>query len=221
MASSQGKRADREPRKAPKEFFENERAILPPIEWKLRGRWSSMDDHDRAQQDRVDSLVAEGTRALMASTLTREELAAACARAEVHGAIAVDELRNGRLIFGAMMSDFTGTLSALRETGDIEAAKVRLSEAKQTFAFDKVLGLAAAASASAAARKAALAKHAKPSAKSRAKQAAFELFQTWEQHPLQYPSVAAFARSVLDKYPDELTSQPVIEGWVRQWRKPD
>ena len=220
MASSERARGPREPLKNPKEFFENQRAILPlPLKFRVSGSWSSIEDLDRAGEAHVDLLIERGTRTLIASSLTRDDLAAACARAEIHGAIAVDELRNGRAIFAMMMKDFETTMAALKETGDIEAAREKLYESVATFAFDRMLGLAAAASASASARKAAIAKHAKPSPKGLAKQAAFELFQSWQKSPRQYASTAAFARAVLDKYPDELCSQPVIEGWVRQWRK--
>lgn len=40
----------------------------------------------------------------------------------------------------------------------------------------------------------------------------------WQQNPCEYPSVAAFAKGMLDKHPDELKSQPVVERWVRGWR---
>lgn len=41
----------------------------------------------------------------------------------------------------------------------------------------------------------------------------------WQADPTMYPTAAAFARAMLDKYPDHLTSQPVIEKWVREWRE--
>lgn len=45
-----------------------------------------------------------------------------------------------------------------------------------------------------------------------------EWWERWQREPDLYRSVAAFARAMLDKYPDSLTSQPVIEQWVRDWR---
>lgn len=45
-----------------------------------------------------------------------------------------------------------------------------------------------------------------------------EWWERWQQEPALYRSVAAFARAMLDKYPDNLTSQPVIEQWVRDWK---
>ncbi|MEX8519891.1 MAG: hypothetical protein AB3X44_15375 [Leptothrix sp. (in: b-proteobacteria)] len=43
-------------------------------------------------------------------------------------------------------------------------------------------------------------------------------WEKWQREPSLYRSAAAFARVMLDKYPDHLTSQPVIEGWVRDWK---
>jgi hypothetical protein len=40
----------------------------------------------------------------------------------------------------------------------------------------------------------------------------------WQSDPTLYRSAAAFARAMLDKYPT-LDSQPVIEQWVRGWKK--
>lgn len=43
-------------------------------------------------------------------------------------------------------------------------------------------------------------------------------WRQWRDNPSLYPSAASFARAMLDKYPDQLTSQPVIEQWVRDWK---
>lgn len=43
-------------------------------------------------------------------------------------------------------------------------------------------------------------------------------WQRWRNDPSMYPRTSVFARAMLDKYPDHLTSQPVIESWVRGWR---
>jgi len=47
----------------------------------------------------------------------------------------------------------------------------------------------------------------------------YELWQLWERSPSKYPSVAAFARDMCDKWPDLLHSEVVIARWVRDWRK--
>lgn len=46
-----------------------------------------------------------------------------------------------------------------------------------------------------------------------------ELWQEWERSPSNYPSAAAFARDMCDKWPDLLTSEVVVSRWVRDWRK--
>jgi hypothetical protein len=67
-------------------------------------------------------------------------------------------------------------------------------------------------------RRAAIARHTN-SPKARAKNFVRECWQTWTENPHQYASTADFARKMQDKYPDELTSQPVVERWVREWRE--
>lgn len=57
--------------------------------------------------------------------------------------------------------------------------------------------------------------------KQKAKAGVKNWWLAWRGNPTLYASSAAFARAMLDKYPDHLTSQPVIEGWVRQWRRGD
>lgn len=56
------------------------------------------------------------------------------------------------------------------------------------------------------------------SGKQKAKAEAREWWQRWQAEPSLYKSAAAFARAMLDKYPDHLTSQPVVEQWVREWK---
>lgn len=46
-----------------------------------------------------------------------------------------------------------------------------------------------------------------------------ELWQRWSKEPPSYPSIAAFARSMVDKWPDQLSSEIVVARWVRQWRR--
>ena len=41
-------------------------------------------------------------------------------------------------------------------------------------------------------------------------------WQEWQANPTKFASKAQFARAMLDRY-DALDSQPVIEGWCRDW----
>lgn len=69
------------------------------------------------------------------------------------------------------------------------------------------------------ASKAAKAKHAKDP-RQKAKEQVYELFLAWQQGDQSaYRSAAAFARDMLDKFPDELSSQQVVERWVAGWRR--
>lgn len=45
-----------------------------------------------------------------------------------------------------------------------------------------------------------------------------ECWSDWDKRPEQYPSVAAFSRAMVDKWPDVLKSTVTVERWVRQWR---
>ncbi|HOX69282.1 MAG TPA: hypothetical protein PKV56_15585 [Burkholderiaceae bacterium] len=47
----------------------------------------------------------------------------------------------------------------------------------------------------------------------------YQCWLDWKAKPSQYPSAAAFARSMLDKEPDKLRSEVVITRWVRGWAK--
>ncbi|KVR99616.1 hypothetical protein [Burkholderia vietnamiensis] len=51
------------------------------------------------------------------------------------------------------------------------------------------------------------------------KHGVYELWQMWERSPSKYPSAAAFARDMCDKWPDLLHSEVVVARWVRDWRK--
>lgn len=55
--------------------------------------------------------------------------------------------------------------------------------------------------------------------KRKAKDFAKECWQAWRAEPERYPSATAFARSMVEKFPDELTSEIVVTRWVRQWDK--
>ncbi len=54
--------------------------------------------------------------------------------------------------------------------------------------------------------------------KQRAKAEVKKLWEMWRCDPSRYPSKAAFARDMLDKF-DELKSSKKIEDWVRAWEK--
>jgi len=46
-----------------------------------------------------------------------------------------------------------------------------------------------------------------------------ELWQRWEVAPTKYPSIAAFARDMCNKWPDFLASEVVVSRWVRDWKR--
>lgn len=52
-----------------------------------------------------------------------------------------------------------------------------------------------------------------------AKDLAREMFDAWRAEPQQYASASAFARAMLDKFPDELRSEVVVTRWVREWKR--
>jgi hypothetical protein len=51
------------------------------------------------------------------------------------------------------------------------------------------------------------------------KQEVRSCWEAWQQSPASYPSVAAFSRDMLTKWPELLTSEAVIARWVRDWRE--
>jgi hypothetical protein len=65
-------------------------------------------------------------------------------------------------------------------------------------------------------RKAAFARHAQ-SPQQAAKEVIRECWEAWQAKPRQYKSKAAFARAMLDKFPDTLKSNQVVERWAREW----
>lgn len=68
------------------------------------------------------------------------------------------------------------------------------------------------------ARRAAHASHAnRPIAKAR--DHVRDCWVAWQTQPSQYKTTAAFARDMVDKFPDEITSPVTVERWVRQWRE--
>ncbi len=69
-----------------------------------------------------------------------------------------------------------------------------------------------------AARNAALSRH-RQSPKARVKNEVRNMWMNWRNKPSQYRSASAFARDMLDKFPDELSSQQTIQRWVTAWKK--
>lgn len=66
--------------------------------------------------------------------------------------------------------------------------------------------------------RAARARHSKDP-KQEVKRQVHALWQQWEKLPSSYPSAAAFARDMCDKWPNLLASEVVVSRWVRDWRK--
>lgn len=62
-------------------------------------------------------------------------------------------------------------------------------------------------------------KDGKTKAKAAAKADVKAMWKLWQDDPARYKGKAAFARDMLSKFPDDLSSQPVIEGWCRDWEK--
>lgn len=46
-----------------------------------------------------------------------------------------------------------------------------------------------------------------------------ECWQAWKAKPDKYKNASAFARDMLDKQPDRLTTEVVVTRWVREWEK--
>lgn len=55
------------------------------------------------------------------------------------------------------------------------------------------------------------------SPQSKAKDFIRDCWVAWRSQPDQYPGPTAFARSMLEKFPDVLKSQDVVMRWVRMW----
>jgi hypothetical protein len=47
----------------------------------------------------------------------------------------------------------------------------------------------------------------------------YQCWVAWRKAPGTYPSASAFARAMLDKHPDLLTSEVVVARWVRKWNR--
>lgn len=166
----------------------------------------------------IEAAISEATAELISSSLSREELAVACARAAILGDATAKDLISDNVKLGHLIQDFIATMKALDESVDLDEARAKLKEADLWFNFDRLLNLAQGSAVSLTARKNALARYSKPSPMNDAKAFVFECWERWEENKSQYSSTAAFARAMLDKFPETLTSQPVIERWVRSWR---
>jgi hypothetical protein len=70
---------------------------------------------------------------------------------------------------------------------------------------------------SALARTAANARHAR-SPKAMAKLSVKECWHEWQKHPERYKGPTAFARDMLDKWPNDLVAVDVILRWIRDWK---
>ena len=46
-----------------------------------------------------------------------------------------------------------------------------------------------------------------------------ECWRDWKAKPEKYKNASAFARDMLDKQPDRLTTEVVVSRWVRDWEK--
>lgn len=66
-------------------------------------------------------------------------------------------------------------------------------------------------------RKGGAAKHAN-SPYAKAKEFVRECWLDWELHPDNYPSLAAFARDMMEKLPNTVLNPVTFERWVRGWR---
>lgn len=66
---------------------------------------------------------------------------------------------------------------------------------------------------------AARAKHEK-TPQQKAKKEVHNFWLDWQQNaPDRYPSASAFARDMLDKFPDDLSSQMTIQKWATRWKQ--
>lgn len=46
-----------------------------------------------------------------------------------------------------------------------------------------------------------------------------ECWKRWQEKPTDYEGPTQFARAMVDKWPDDLKSEPVISRWVRGWNR--
>lgn len=93
------------------------------------------------------------------------------------------------------------------------AASIRQQQEALRAALDGLMAESRRASAAHAAR----ARHA-DSPITQAKLEVLACFRRWQAKPDSYPTVAAFTRDMMDKYPALERSEAVIPRWVRQWR---
>lgn len=129
------------------------------------------------------------------------------------------ELSACRKDFHDALGDVISAKRELRVASDIDKV-IRSSNRKSwIFGINALLRSAHALQKSSLARRAAIERHSKDSPKSRAKAFVFDCFRRWQRRPLLYASTAAFARDMVDKQPEALTSTVVVERWVRAWRR--
>lgn len=53
----------------------------------------------------------------------------------------------------------------------------------------------------------------------KAKKVVYACFLALHEDPGKYPGHTAFARAMLDKFPDDLTSEVVVSRWAAQWKR--
>jgi len=149
------------------------------------------------------------------SELSRDDLVALCSRAEIYLLVLEFELDQSHELFRTFHQELSVCEYLLTRGGDPEITKGLLEYINPSLV--KLIELTQKATKSEAGRKAAMASHAS-GPKTDAKRAVKELWQEWQADPRRYRSVASFARDMLNKF-DELRSQPVVEGWAREWKR--
>lgn len=151
----------------------------------------------------------------LADELTRENTAEELALALAHHLIYVDELqsviREQRRLIQAQEAVTTRREGRIVELSIQAATEVANKTAtKAAIAIRRNLSKVLASNA-------AKAKHAS-SAKAADKVVMREYWADWQDNPERYGGKAAFARDMLDKFPDWCNSK-VIEGFCRDWEK--
>ena len=181
--------------------------------------YEESEDLKRAQE--LAEEIAFTADNLIKSDSSRQELAMKYADASVTLNRVKEELAQSRWLFTMFVKASNKAMKAVTDVGDPVEAQELLSGGNDgnIFTFNKLIHLTHLASNSTAARRSAMARYAKGGPKSEAKAVVLDCWQRWSKCPKQYPSTAAFARSMMDKFPDDLKSQPVIERWVREWRR--
>ena len=143
------------------------------------------------------------------------DIAALCSRAEVYLLVLEHELEQSRKLISDIRGEISlgGYLIGEHRNPENSEAMLKLLDPE----ILRLIEVARKASKSAAGRKAATARYARGGPKAEAKRTVEECWRDWQKQPERYSSVAAFARDMLEKFPDELRSQHVVEGWSRDW----